>query len=124
MDMKNRTFDLQKAKSMQELPACRGAEVLAILTEVNPIEDPEEQRYSERVEKFANNFIIRRIMGEITIPFIEAVVERMFTADEVSPPSVTGSVDPGKLALLKFKITQLFFSDLPTWDEEDLHHNN
>ena len=100
----NSSFDLQKAKSMQELPACGGPEVLALLIEVNPIEDPQEQRYSARVEKFANNFIIRRLMGEITVPFIEAVVDRMFTADEVA-----GTVSPEKLALLKSKIVALFF---------------
>jgi hypothetical protein len=99
------TFDLQNAETMQELPACRGPEVLALLIEVNPIEDPEaEQRYPGRVEKFCNNFIIRKLVGEITVPFIEAAVERMFTADEV-----TGVVDPGKLALLKAKVTHLFF---------------
>lgn len=89
---------------MQEVPACRGPEVLALLVEINPIADPEEAEYPKRVEKFCNNFIIRKLMGEITVPFIEAVVERMFTADEV-----TGTVEPGKLALLKSKITHLFF---------------
>ena len=89
---------------MQEVPACRGPEVLALLIEINPVEDPEEAGYPKRVEKFCNNFIIRKLVGEITVPFIEAVVERMFTADEV-----TGVVDPGKLALLKARITHLFF---------------
>jgi hypothetical protein len=98
------TFNLQKAESMQELPACRGPEVLALLIEVNPIGDPEEQRYPARVEKFCNNFIIRKLMGEITVPFVEAVVDRMFNAEEV-----TGTVSPEKLALLKSKVIQLFF---------------
>ena len=98
------TFDLQKAKSMQELPACRGPEVLALLIEVNPIENPELQRYPARVEKFANNFIIRKLMGDIIVSFVQAAVERMFNADEV-----TSIVDLDKLALFKSKVTHLFF---------------
>ena len=35
------TFDLQKAQSLSEIPACRGAEVLALLIDVNPIQEPE-----------------------------------------------------------------------------------
>ena len=98
------TFNLQKAESMQELPACRGPEVLALLIEVNPIENSEEARYPARVEKFCSNFVIRKIMGDITVPFVEAAVDRMFTADEVS-----GIVSSDKLALLKSKVTRLFF---------------
>jgi hypothetical protein len=98
------SFDLQKAESISELPACRGPEVLALLVEINPIENPEDQEYPRRVEKFCHNFIIRKLMGEITVLFIEAVVDRMFTADEV-----TGTVSPDNLALLKWKITHLFF---------------
>ena len=98
------TFDLQKADSMIEIPACRGPEVLALLVEVNPIEDPELQNYPGRVEKFCNNFVIRKLMGDITVSFLEAVVDRMFNADEV-----TSVVDSDKLALLKSKITRLFF---------------
>jgi hypothetical protein len=36
-------FNLQKAQSLSEIPACRGAEVLALLIEVNPIQEPELQ---------------------------------------------------------------------------------
>jgi hypothetical protein len=98
------TFDLQKADSMVEIPACRGPEVLALLIEINPIGDPELQNYPARVGKFCNNFVIRKLMGNITVSFLEAVVERMFNADEV-----TSIVDPEKLAVLKSKITHLFF---------------
>ena len=76
------TFDLQKAQSLSEIPACRGAEVLALLIELNPIQEPELQRYPARVEKFCSNFVIRKIMGDIAVPFVEAVVDRMFNADE------------------------------------------
>jgi hypothetical protein len=98
------TFDLQKADSMQEIPACRGPEVLALLIEVNPIADPDKQNYPARVEKFCSNFVIRKLMGEITVSFLEAVVERMFNADEV-----TSLVDSERLAILKSKVTALFF---------------
>ena len=98
-------FNLQEARSCSEIPACRGAEVLALLIEVNPIQEPELQRYPARVEKFCSNFVIRKLMGDITVPFVEAVVDRMFNADEV-----TGVVDLAKLELLKCKIVSLFFT--------------
>jgi hypothetical protein len=98
-------FNLQKARSCSEIPACRGAEVLALLIDVNPIQKPELQRYPARVEKFCSNFVIRKIMGEITVPFVEAVVDRMFNADEV-----TSVVNLAKLELLKRKIVSLFFT--------------
>ena len=66
-------FNLQDARASSEIPACRGPEVLALLIEVNPIQEPELQRYRARVNKFCSNFVIRRIMGDITVPFVEAV---------------------------------------------------
>ena len=99
------TFDLQKAQSLSEIPASRGPEILALLIDVDPIQEPELQRYPARVEKFCSNFVIRKIMGDITIPFVEAVVDRMFNADEV-----TSVVDLAKLELLKRKIVSLFFT--------------
>ena len=99
------TFDLQKTQSLSEIPACQGPEVLALLIEVNPIQEPELQRYPARVEKFCSNFVIRKLMGDITVPFIEVTVERMFNADEV-----TDVVDLAKLECLKRKIVSLFFT--------------
>jgi hypothetical protein len=99
------SFDLQKARSISEIPACRGPEVLALLIDVNPIQKPELQRYRARVEKFCSNFVIRKIMGDITVPFVEAAVDRMFNADEV-----TSVVDLVKLECLKRKIVSLFFT--------------
>ena len=96
-------FNLQKAQSLSEIPACRGAEVLALLIEINPVQEPELQRYPARVEKFCSNFVIRKLMGDITVPFVEAVVDRMCNADEV-----TSVVDLTKLELLKRKIVSLF----------------
>ena len=78
---------------------------MALLIEVNPIQEPELQRYPARVEKFCSNFVIRKIMGDITIPFLEAAVERMFNANEV-----TSVVDLAKLECLKRKIVSLFFT--------------
>src|ERR1700741_2224213 len=115
-------FNLQEARSCSEIPACRGAEVLALLIDVNPIQKPELQRYPARVEKFCSNFVIRKIMGNITVPFVEAVVDRMFNADEItrtglwgSQPVTAGStrkdlssvVDLVKLECLKRKIVSL-----------------
>ena len=99
------TFNLQDAQSCSEIPACRGSEVLALLIEVNPIQEPELQRYPARVEKFCSNFVIRKLMGDITVPLVEAAVERMFNADEV-----TSVVDLAKLECLKGKIVSLFFT--------------
>ena len=98
-------FNLQEARSCSEIPACRGAEVLAVLIDVNPIQKPELQRYPARVEKFCSNFVIRKLLGDITVPFVEAAVERMFNADEV-----TSVVDLAKLECLKRKIVSLFFT--------------
>src|SRR4029077_16783799 len=99
------TFDSQKAQSLSEIPPSQGPEILALLIEVNPIQEPELQRYPARVEKFCSNFVIRKIMGDITVPFVEAAVERMFNADEV-----TSAVDLDKLECLKRKIVSLFFA--------------
>ena len=99
------TFDLQKTQSLSEIPACRGPAVLALLIEVNPIQEPELQRYPARVEKFCSNFVIRKLLGDITVPFVEAAVDRMFNADEV-----TSVVDLAKLECVKREIVSLFFT--------------
>ena len=78
---------------------------MALLIEVNPIQEPELQRYPARVEKFCSNFVIRKVMGDITVPFVEATVERMFNADEV-----TSVVNLARLECLKRKIVSLFFT--------------
>src|SRR6516165_10081283 len=108
--MKTR-FDLSTVESWSEIPACRAREVLFLLTEVDPVSGKEAEHYPnaypkeyrERVEKFSRNYIWRRITGDITIDFLEAAVERMFTADEVS-----GVVDLAKLKELKHRIVHLF----------------
>jgi hypothetical protein len=56
-------------------------------------------------EPQCSNFVIRKLLGDITVPFVEAAVERMFNADEV-----TSVVDLAKLECLKRKIVSLFFT--------------
>ena len=107
------SFNLEEAQSCSEIPACRGPEVLSILVEVDPITGkiPEEypdaypKDYPERVEKFCRNYIWRKITGDITIEFLEAAVDRMFSADEV-----TCVVDLARLKRLKHRIVSLFLT--------------
>jgi hypothetical protein len=104
-------FNLHEVQSCSEIPACRGPEVLFILIQVDPISGKKSQQYPdacpkeyrERVEKFCRNYIWRKITGDITIEFLEAAVERMFNADEVS-----SVVDLPKLKELKHRIVNLF----------------
>jgi hypothetical protein len=105
------SFNLEEAQFCSEIPACRGPEVLAILVKIDPISAKESEEYPhifskdypERVEKFSGNYIWRKITGDITAEFLEALVDRMFTADEV-----TRVVDLEKLRRLKHEIVSLF----------------
>src|SRR5271165_5875499 len=107
------SFKLQEAQSCFEIPACRGPEVLSILDEVDPIAgkiseeypDAYPKDYPERVERFCRNLIWRKITGDITAEFLEAAVDRMFSADEV-----TSVVNLVKLKRLKHQIVSLFLS--------------
>jgi hypothetical protein len=107
------SFNLEEAQSCSEIPACHGPEVLSILVEVDPITgkiseqypDAYPKDYPERVEKFCRNYIWRRITGDITVEFLEAAVDRMFSADEV-----TCVVDLAKLKRLKHQIVSLFLT--------------
>jgi hypothetical protein len=82
-----------------------------ILVEVDPIAGKESEEYPdaypkeypERVEKFCRNYIWRKITGDITVEFLEAAVDRMFSADEV-----TCVVDLARLKRLKHQIVSLF----------------
>jgi hypothetical protein len=107
----NRVFDLSTTESCSEIPACRAQEVLSLLIKVDPISGKESEhypdaypkQYRESVENFSRNYIWRKITGDITIDFLEAAVERMFTADEVS-----GLVHLAKLKEPKHRIVHLF----------------
>src|SRR5208282_5682866 len=101
-------FDLSAIESCSEIPACRGPEVLAVLVEVDPIKNPqaEEKRYAERVDKFSMNFIWRMLTGDITIQFLDAAVERMLNAQEV-----TDEVEPAKLRELQHHRTLLVVAE-------------
>ena len=61
--------------------------------------------YPERVEKFCRNYIWRKITGDVTAEFLEAAVDRMFNADEV-----TSVVDLGRLQRLKHQIVSAFLT--------------
>ena len=107
-------FDLSAIESCSEIPACRGpAGVLSILVEVDPIAgkiseqypDAYPKDYPERVEKFCRNLLWRKIIGDVTVEFLEAAVDRMFNADEV-----TCVVDLARLQRLKHQIVGLFFT--------------
>jgi hypothetical protein len=106
-----RRFDLSTIESCSEISACRGPEVLSLLIEIDPISGKESEQYPdaypkeyrERVKNFSRNYIWRRLTGDVTIEFLEAAVERMFTADEVS-----SVVDLAKLKELKHRIVHLF----------------
>ncbi len=107
------SFNLEEAQSCSEIPACRGPEVLSILVEVDPIAgkiseeypDAYPKDYPERVEKFCRNLLWRKITGDVTAEFLEATVDRMFSADEV-----TCVVDLERLKRLKHQIVSLFFT--------------
>ena len=107
----NRLFDLSSIESWSEIPACRAREVLFLLFEVDPISGKESEQYPdaypkeyrERVENFSRDYIWRRITGDMTIDFLEAAVESIFSADEVS-----SVVDLAKLKELKHRIVHLF----------------
>jgi len=106
-------FDLSAIESCSEIPACRGPEVLAILVEIDPITGKISEQYPDayprdypaRVERFCRNYIWRKITGDITVEFLEAAVDRMFNADEV-----TCVVDLERLKRLKHQIVGLFFT--------------
>ena len=107
----NARFGLSTMGSCSEIPACRGPEVLSLVVKVDPISGNEFEQYPyaypkeyrERVENFSRNFIWQKMTGLITIEFLEVVVDRMFTADEVS-----SVVDLPSLKELKHRIVQLF----------------
>ena len=107
------SFNLEEGQSCSEIPACRGPEILSILIEVDPIAgkiseeypDAYTKDYPARVEKFCRNYIWRKITGDITVEFLEAAVDRMFNADEV-----TCVVDLARLERVKHQIVSLFLT--------------
>jgi hypothetical protein len=55
------------------------------------------------IARESRSYIWRKITGDINIEFLEAAVERKFTADEIS-----SVVDLAKLKELKHRIVHLF----------------
>jgi hypothetical protein len=107
------SFNLEEAQPCSEIPACRGPKVLSTLVEVDPITgkiseeypDAYPKDYPARVEKFCRNYIWRKIIGDVTVEFLEAAVDRMFSADKV-----TCVVDLERLERLQHQIVGLFFT--------------
>jgi hypothetical protein len=107
------SFNLEEAQSCSEIPACRGPEVLSVLVKVDPITGKLSEEYPaayvkdypERVEEFCRNYIWRLMTGDITIEFLEAAVDRMFSDDEM-----TRVVNLGRLQRLKHQIVTLFLT--------------
>jgi hypothetical protein len=88
-----------------DLPATQGPQVLALLVEIDPLNHPDsEKRYQERAERFCQNLMWRRITGDVNPEYINAAVDRLFTAAEV-----IDEIKPETLQNLKFQICQLYF---------------
>src|ERR1700745_3338383 len=89
-----------------DVPSLQGPGVLALLVEIDPLAglESEEQRYPERTERFCQNLTWRRLTGEVTPEYVNAAVERMFTA-----PEIVDEVKPQVLQNLKYRICQLYF---------------
>ena len=98
--------DLESEETCFDVPAMQGPSVLALLVEIDPLVnlEAEEQRYQERVERFCQNMLWRRVTGEITPEYVNFSVERMFT-----PAELIDEVGPEVLQNLKYKICQLYF---------------
>jgi hypothetical protein len=98
--------DLESQETCFDVPAMQGPRVLALLVEIDPLInlEAEEQRYQERVERFCQHMLWRRVTGEITPEYVNISVERMFT-----PAELIDEVGPEVLQNLKYKICQLYF---------------
>ena len=94
--------------SFFDIPEAKGPEILDLLCDIDPLSGCEEGKkfYMRRTEEFCRDFTLYRLTNTVTPPFIGALVERMFTAEEV-----TSGIDQGKLVYLKFKIVALLLHD-------------
>jgi hypothetical protein len=76
------SFPLSNGRVLFRDPILQGPKVLSILIAVDPISgkklggnaDTYQNEYPDRVEKFCRDYISRKITGEITVEFLEAVV--------------------------------------------------
>ena len=93
------------SKTCFDLPATRDPEVLALFEEIDPLSHPDsERRYRERVGRFCENLMWRRITGDVNPAFVRALIDRTFTAAEV-----IDEIPPETLEELKFQICALYF---------------
>jgi len=80
-------------------------ELLSLLKAIDPVCHPDsEKRYRERAERFCQNLMWRRITGDVTPEYVNAAVDRIFTAAEV-----IDEIPPKLLHELKFQICALYF---------------
>ena len=93
-----------EAETCFDLPSSQGPAILSLLIELDPLAtaDEDERNYPERVERFCQNLIWRRLTGEVTPEYVTAAVDRMFTTAEV-----VDEVPSAKLQSLKFRICKL-----------------
>lgn len=96
-------MNLEEMHSCFDVPAAHGPEILAILTEIDPIPG-EDKRYTERVEKFCQKFVLRHVTDGISLEFLNIAAERMFTIDEICDV-----IPPRILHRIQFEICSLFF---------------
>ena len=88
-----------------DLPCTRGPELLSLLEAIDPLPLPDsERRYQERAERFCEALMWRRITGEVHEAYVNAAIDRIFTAAEV-----IDEIKPEVLAELKFQICVLYF---------------
>lgn len=93
----------ESTNSFSEVQSAKGLEVLALLTEIDPISE-EPKHYPLRTEKFCKRLTLQRLTTGLTPEYLNHLVDRMFSAEEVSE----GGVAPAKLAWLKLRICNLF----------------
>lgn len=79
-----------------------------MLVELDPLAstEPEERRYPERVERFCQNLILRRLTGSLSPEYLGEAIQRMF-----SPAEVVDLLSRDSLERLKFKVCQLLLKD-------------
>ena len=97
---------MNETETCFDVPASRGPEILSLLVELDPLAsaEPDERCYSDRVERFCQNIVWRRLTGDVTPQYIGLAIERMFSAPEM--------VDHIQLQVLedfKYRVCKLFF---------------
>jgi hypothetical protein len=101
----NKKHSSNKGGTCFDIPCTRGPEVLDLLIALDPLAHPDsEKRYRQRAERFCENLMARRLMGEVNEQYVNAAIDRLFTAAEV-----IDEIRPEVLAELKFQMCALYF---------------